>query len=209
MAQTTFAIVKPDAVRNGKAAEIIAVIEQNGFTVVAKQEVQLTKEQAEHFYAEHEGKEFFPRLVEFMTSGPIVALALSKEGAISAWRVLMGPTSVLTAREQAPESLRALYGTDNTQNATHGSDSPASAARELGIFFPDLVAAAAPEPEPETAPAEPEPEAPAEPSAEPAAEVPAEAPVAVAEPPAAAATEPAAKPAPTPTAGTSCKCTIM
>ena len=90
------------------------------------------------FYGEHEGKPFFETLIGFMTSGHVTALCLSKEDAIKGWRALMGPTNSLKAREEAPTSLRALFGTDGTRNATHGSDSTTSAARELEFFFPKL-----------------------------------------------------------------------
>ncbi|KAG2451865.1 hypothetical protein HYH02_003641 [Chlamydomonas schloesseri] len=136
--EKTFALIKPDAVRAGKAQEIMQLIELNGFTIIAKQKLQLTRARAEEFYGEHKGKEFFPKLVNFMTSGPIWALVLAKPGAILAWRALMGPTNVFKARAEQPKCLRALYGTDGTQNATHGSDSPISAAREIKFFFPTL-----------------------------------------------------------------------
>ena len=98
----------------------------------------MTEAEAKDFYAEHEGKKFFPKLVSFMTSGPIYALCLSKVGAISAWRALMGPTNSTEAREIKPTSLRAIYGTDNTKNACHGSDSTLSARREVLFYFPDI-----------------------------------------------------------------------
>ena len=98
----------------------------------------MTEAEAKDFYAEHEGKKFFPKLVSFMTSGPIYALCLSKVGAISAWRALMGPTNSKEAREIKPTSLRAIYGTDNTKNACHGSDSTLSARREVLFYFPDI-----------------------------------------------------------------------
>ncbi|GFR52672.1 hypothetical protein Agub_g15296, partial [Astrephomene gubernaculifera] len=137
--EKTLALIKPDAVRAGKASEIMQLIELNGFTIIAKQKMQLTRARAEEFYGEHKGKEFFPKLVNFMTSGPIWALVLAKPGAILAWRALMGPTNVFKARAEQPKCLRALYGTDGTQNATHGSDSPASAAREIKFYFPALI----------------------------------------------------------------------
>ena len=99
---------------------------------------QLTEAEAKEFYGEHEGKPFFPNLISFMTSGPIYALCMSKIGAISAWRALMGPTNSKEVREIKPTSLRAIYGTDNTQNACHGSDSTISARREVLFYFPDI-----------------------------------------------------------------------
>jgi len=98
----------------------------------------LTQERVSEFYAEHEGKPFFEKLTQFMSSGPVVALALSRQGAIAGWRELMGPTNSHTARDTAPSSLRARFGTDQTMNACHGSDSKESAARELRFYFPKL-----------------------------------------------------------------------
>ncbi|DBB13616.1 hypothetical protein WJX82_009787 [Trebouxia sp. C0006] len=136
--EKTYAMIKPDALRAGKAEEICQLIEVHGFTIIAKQKLQLTQQRAQEFYGEHKGKSFFETLVNFMTSGPVYALVLAKQNAIKEWRSLMGPTNSNTARAEKPKSLRALYGTDGTQNATHGSDSPASAAREIRFFFPQL-----------------------------------------------------------------------
>ncbi|GAX76514.1 hypothetical protein CEUSTIGMA_g3960.t1 [Chlamydomonas eustigma] len=135
----TFAMIKPDAVRKGKAQEIKQLIEIHGFHIIADQKIQLTRTRAQEFYAEHHGKAFFEHLVDFMTSGPVFALVLSKHDAITGWRKLMGPTNSISARETAPKSLRAMYGTDGTKNACHGSDSPTSAGREVKFFFPALV----------------------------------------------------------------------
>jgi nucleoside diphosphate kinase len=107
-----------------------------GFKIVQSEEASLSAEQAETFYAEHKGKAFFENLIAFMTSGPVVKLILKKEGAIKAWRELLGPTNSLTAKAEAPRSLRSLYGIDGTQNAAHGSDSVESAAREIDLMFP-------------------------------------------------------------------------
>lgn len=136
--EVTLAMIKPDAVAAGKARDIMHAIEANGFHNIAKKYVQLTEAEAKEFYGEHEGKPFFPNLISFMTSGPIYALCMSKIGAISAWRALMGPTNSKEAREIKPTSLRAIYGTDNTQNACHGSDSTISARREVLFYFPDI-----------------------------------------------------------------------
>ncbi|KAI8468215.1 MAG: nucleoside diphosphate kinase [Monoraphidium minutum] len=134
----TLAIVKPDAVAAGKAEEILHLAELAGFTVIQQQRLQLTVARAEAFYAEHRERAFFPGLVEFMASGPAVAAVLAKPGAVAAWHALIGPTNPLDARGKAPECLRALYSSDGTRNAVHGSDSPASAAREARFFFPRL-----------------------------------------------------------------------
>jgi len=88
------------------------------------------------FYEEHKGKPFFDSLIEYMSSGPCAALILSKENAIQDWRELMGPTKPDQARIEKPKSIRALFGTDTTRNACHGSDSPKSAEREIAFFFP-------------------------------------------------------------------------
>eukprot|EP00485_Elphidium_margaritaceum_P005853 CAMPEP_0202692954 /NCGR_PEP_ID=MMETSP1385-20130828/7196_1 /ASSEMBLY_ACC=CAM_ASM_000861 /TAXON_ID=933848 /ORGANISM="Elphidium margaritaceum" /LENGTH=556 /DNA_ID=CAMNT_0049348565 /DNA_START=80 /DNA_END=1750 /DNA_ORIENTATION=- len=135
-AQQTLALVKPDAVANGKADEILKRIEDEEFLIVEQQKLQLSKERAEAFYAEHKGKKFFDELVAFMISGPIFALKLEKQDGIKAWRTLMGPTNFETARKEAPQSIRALYATNMTKNASHGSDSVSSASRELNFFFP-------------------------------------------------------------------------
>ncbi|GHP10385.1 hypothetical protein PPROV_000911600 [Pycnococcus provasolii] len=137
--QKTLALIKPDAVRAGKALEIEQLIELQGFTVIQKQSLTLTKTRAMEFYAEHKGRPFYDTLTNFISGGPIVALCLAKVDAIVGWRAMMGPTNSFKARDENPTCLRALYGTDGTQNATHGSDSPASAAREIKFFFPKLV----------------------------------------------------------------------
>jgi nucleoside-diphosphate kinase len=98
--------------------------------------VHLTAEQAQQFYAEHEGKEFFERLVAFMTSGMVVVVAAERDGAIQRARNLVGATNPADA---APGSIRGDLGRDNTANTIHASDSPESAERELGFFFPELV----------------------------------------------------------------------
>lgn len=90
---------------------------------------------AEKFYGEHQGKSFYPNLINFMTSDFAVGMELVAPGAIKKWRQFIGPTNSLKAKEEAPNSIRALYGTDGTKNACHGSDSPQSVERELGIIF--------------------------------------------------------------------------
>ena len=97
--------------------------------------LHLSRADAQEFYAEHRGKPFFDTLTEFMSSGPIVAMELISDGAIQKWRKLIGPTNAFKAREEAPSSLRAQFGTDGTRNACHGSDAPSSADRELNFFF--------------------------------------------------------------------------
>jgi nucleoside-diphosphate kinase len=134
--QKTFGIIKPDAVH--KKNEILERIVDEGFTVVRHEEIELTRESAGEFYKEHEGKAFYEKLMEYMTSGPIVVMVLAKHDAVREWRKLMGPTNVDDARQNHPSSLRALYGKNTTNNAVHGSDSIKSARREIKFFFPKI-----------------------------------------------------------------------
>ncbi|UJR30245.1 hypothetical protein I4U23_017783 [Adineta vaga] len=135
--ERTLALVKPDAVN--KANDIETILLNQGFTVLQKRRVILTAEQCSDFYSEHYGKKFFPSLVAFMTSGPIVAMVLAKDNAIQQWRELIGPTNSSVAKETHPESIRALYGTNEQKNAVHGSDSAVSAEREIRFFFPNCI----------------------------------------------------------------------
>lgn len=131
--ERTFSIIKPDAVERNLIGEIYNRIEKAGLRIVAAKMVHLTEEQASGFYAEHEGKDFFPPLKEFMTSGPIMVQVLEGENAIARYRELMGKTNP----EQAVcGTLRADYALNMRQNTVHGSDSPESAAREIEFFFP-------------------------------------------------------------------------
>lgn len=133
--QRTFAIIKPDAVAAGKTQDIIQAMKDHGFTILAQHEVTLDKETAEKFYGIHKEKPFFADLISFITSGPVVELALEKENAVDDWRNLMGATNPADAQEG---TLRKLYGTDLGHNAVHGSDSETSAHEELELFFPEL-----------------------------------------------------------------------
>ncbi len=135
MAEKTLAIIKPDAMAAGFNDAIIEHIKKNGFTVVEQKEANLSQEQAEGFYAEHKERPFFPELVTFMTSGPVTLMVLEKDGAIKAWRDLMGATD---PAEAAEGTIRKMFGASKGENATHGSDSPESAAREVAFFFPEL-----------------------------------------------------------------------
>lgn len=135
MAEKTFAIIKPDAVAAKNSGKIIDRIEQEGFNIIALQKIHLTKDQAESFYDVHAGKGFFDDLVKFMTSGPVIIMVLEKENAIKAWRDLMGATD---PAEAAPNTLRKLFGTNKGENATHGSDAPETAQREIAFFFPNI-----------------------------------------------------------------------
>lgn len=142
--ERTLALVKPDAVH--RADDILELAQANGFTILQKTRIQLSQEQASEFYAEHFGKAFFPNLLSFMASGPIVAAVLAKENAVQAWRELLGPTDSNKARASAPSSIRAKFGTDGSRNAAHGSDSPASAQREIRFFFPEAICEPLPSP---------------------------------------------------------------
>ncbi|CAF0856151.1 unnamed protein product [Adineta steineri] len=135
--ERTLALIKPDAVN--KAIDIETVILNQGFTILQKRRVILTAEQCSDFYSEHYGKKFFPSLVAFMTSAPLVAMVLAKENAIQQWRELIGPTNSDVAKETNPDSIRALFGTNEQKNAVHGSDSAVSAEREIRFFFPNCI----------------------------------------------------------------------
>ncbi|TON95665.1 nucleoside-diphosphate kinase [Vibrio parahaemolyticus] len=132
--ERTFSIVKPDAVERNLIGEIYNRIEKAGLRIIAAKMVHLTEEQASGFYAEHEGKEFFQPLKEFMTSGPIMVQVLEGENAIARYRELMGKTN---PEEAAAGTLRADYALSMRHNSVHGSDSPESAAREIEFFFPE------------------------------------------------------------------------
>ena len=136
--ERTFGIIKANAVQNGNIGHILSAIEGAGFQVRGLRLARLTAEICKGFYAEHVGKGFYPELEAFMTEGPVVLLCLEAENAIQRWRDLMGATDPAKAAEG---TLRKLYGETMGRNATHGSDSPASAAREVSYFFSafDLV----------------------------------------------------------------------
>jgi nucleoside-diphosphate kinase len=130
--QTTFAIIKPDAVKSGHTGQIIQRIEEAGFRIRAMQLRQLSERDAEGFYAVHRERPFFASLTKFMSSGPVVVLALEAPDAIKKWRTLMGATD--PAKADAG-TLRKEFGSSIENNATHGSDAPETAAFELGYFF--------------------------------------------------------------------------
>lgn len=130
--ERTFSIVKPDAVERNLIGTLYQRIESAGLRIVAAKMVHLSKEQAEGFYAEHQGKPFFASLVEFMTSGPIMVQVLEGESAINRYRELMGKTN---PEEAACGTLRADYAESMQYNSVHGSDSPDSAEREIAYFF--------------------------------------------------------------------------
>jgi nucleoside-diphosphate kinase len=131
MVERTLGIIKPDAVEKGLIGRVLAHIEQAGLQVEALRLLQLTREQAQGFYAVHRHRPFYTSLVEFMSSGPCVVMVLKGEGAIERYRALMGATD---PKRAAPNTLRALHGSDVERNAVHGSDSQASAATEIDFF---------------------------------------------------------------------------
>jgi nucleoside-diphosphate kinase len=135
--ERTLVLVKPDGVRRGQVGEVLRRIEAKGFTFAAMDLRTPSKELLEEHYAEHAGKPFFAGLVEFMASGPVVAVVAEGVQVISSFRALAGATDPVKA---APGSIRGDlgrdWGTDAQQNVVHGSDSPASAKREIGLWFP-------------------------------------------------------------------------
>jgi nucleoside-diphosphate kinase len=130
--ERTFAIIKPDAVERRLVGTILGRIEAAGFTVRGLRMHHLTKKEAEGFYAVHRERPFFGGLTDFMSSGPVVLLALEAPDAIKQWRRLMGATDPAKAD---PGTLRKEFGSSIERNATHGSDAPDTAAFELGYFF--------------------------------------------------------------------------
>ncbi|XP_064647243.1 thioredoxin domain-containing protein 3 homolog isoform X11 [Lineus longissimus] len=134
--ERTLALIRPDAVANHKE-EILAKVKEAGFEVALQKEVQLTKEQAEEFYKEHRGEEYFEELTTKMSCGPLLALGLARAEAVTSWRDMLGPKEVPVAKTEAPESLRAQYSVDEDLiNPLHGSDSATKAEEELEFFFP-------------------------------------------------------------------------
>ena len=130
--ERTFAIIKPDAVEKNNTGKILAHIEKAGFRIVCVKKLHMTLAVAQGFYAEHSARGFFGELTSFMSRSPCFVLCLESEDAIKKWRDTMGATNPEKADEG---TIRKLFGGSVGENATHGSDSPASAARELGYFF--------------------------------------------------------------------------
>jgi nucleoside-diphosphate kinase len=129
-------LVKPDAVRRNLIGEVISRIERKGLRVIAMDLRSIQRETAQTHYAEHEGKPFFGGVVDFITSGPLVALVAEGERAIEAFRAVAGATDPVTA---LPGTIRGDFALEVRQNMVHGSDSPDAAEREIKIFFPELV----------------------------------------------------------------------
>ncbi|MEW6726042.1 nucleoside-diphosphate kinase [Desulforudis sp. 1088] len=130
--ERTFAMVKPDGVQRGLAGEIIKRFEQKGFKIVALKMMRIDRAMAERHYGEHREKPFFGDLVSFITSGPVVAMVIEGKDAVQGVRDMMGATNPLKA---APGTIRGTFGVDVGRNVVHGSDSPASAEREINLFF--------------------------------------------------------------------------
>ena len=132
--ERTFSIIKPDTVRRNLIGDIYSRFEKAGLVIIGSRMLKLTSEQAAGFYAEHEGKAFFEDLCSYMKSGPVMIQVLEGDDAISVNRRLMGATD---PKEAAPGTIRADFAESIDANAVHGSDSPASAQREIGFFFKD------------------------------------------------------------------------
>ncbi len=132
MTNRTFAMIKPDAVRKNLVGQIITKFTENGFKIKAMKMTRLTKESAQGFYEVHKERPFYNDLIEFMISGPVVALALEKENAVADYRKLIGATDPAEAEEG---TVRKLYADSKSENAVHGSDSDENAAIEIAHFF--------------------------------------------------------------------------
>ena len=133
--ERTYAMIKPDGVSRRLVGEIVSRIEAKGYDIVAMKRMEIPRELAERHYGEHQGKPFFEGLVSFITSGPVVAMVLEGENAIAGWRGMMGATNPADA---APGTIRGDLATTIDENVAHGSDAPATAEREIGLFFPEL-----------------------------------------------------------------------
>jgi len=132
--ETTLVLVKPDGMTRGLAGEILSRLERRGLELRGARLLRVTKALARRHYAEHRGKPFFDGLVDFITSGPVLAHAVSGESSISVVRTMMGATNPL---DSAPGTIRGDYALELSENIVHGSDSRESARRELALFFPD------------------------------------------------------------------------
>ena len=132
--ETTLVLVKPDGVRRGLCGEIVARVERRGYDLRGARLLRITRALAAQHYAEHKGKPFYSELVDFITSGPVLALAVRGENAVAGVRGLMGATN---PADSAPGTIRGDLATLLSENVVHGSDSRRSAQRELKLFFPD------------------------------------------------------------------------
>jgi nucleoside-diphosphate kinase len=130
--EMTFSIIKPNAVKKNAIGDIINIFEKSGLKIAGAKLTVLSRKKCEEFYAEHKERPFFGELVEFMTSGPVMLMALAGENAVMKNREIMGATD---PKKAAPGTIRAKHGDNVGENAVHGSDSAQSAARELALFF--------------------------------------------------------------------------
>lgn len=135
MANITFGMIKPDAVKKNYSGKIIDMILSAGFKINGMKLIQLTKEQAKQFYLVHKDRPFYMELVEYITSGPVIALALEKDNAVQDYRTLLGATDPL---EAADGTIRKLFGESKAVNAIHGSDSDENAKIEISFMFSNL-----------------------------------------------------------------------
>ncbi|MFZ1976320.1 MAG: nucleoside-diphosphate kinase [Bacteroidota bacterium] len=130
--ERTLAILKPDCVRKNLQGEVILRIQKDGFIVIGMKQIRLTKDEAEAFYAVHKGRPFYKDLVEFMTSGPCVPIALEKENAVADYRTLIGATD---PKDAEPGTIRKLFSDNKGENIVHGSDSLENGKFEVAFFF--------------------------------------------------------------------------
>ena len=130
--ERTYAMVKPDGVKRALVGEVVKRLENKGFKIVGMKLMQISQELAQTHYGEHEGKPFFEDLVSFITSGPVVAMVVEGENAIGEWRKMMGATN---PKDAELGTIRGDYASTIDENVVHGSDAPATAEREIGIFF--------------------------------------------------------------------------
>jgi nucleoside-diphosphate kinase len=135
MSERTLILVKPDGVARGLVGDVLRRVERRGYKLIAIELRTLDRATAEAHYGEHRGKLFFDRLVDFISSGPLVAVVAEGPGVIGAWRLMMGATDPIVA---SPGTIRGDFATEMSYNVSHGSDSPESAEREIGLFFPGL-----------------------------------------------------------------------
>lgn len=135
MTNRTFTIIKPDSVRKGNTDKILARLKSEGFKVLAKKDLRMSRKQAESFYAVHRERPFFGSLVDYMTSGPVVVAALERDNAVATLRKVMGATDPAKADKG---TIRKDFGESIEQNAVHGSDSDDNAKTEIAFFFPEL-----------------------------------------------------------------------
>jgi nucleoside-diphosphate kinase len=135
MTQRTLVLLKPDTVRRALVGDIVGRFESKGLTILAMDQRTITGEQADRHYADHVGKDFYPALRDFVTSGPLVAMVLVGDEAVEVVRALNGATD---GRKAAPGTIRGDLALETGENLVHGSDGPESAEREIALFFPDL-----------------------------------------------------------------------